>query len=108
MIDYGKETLLTLTEAAASLPRRRGGKRVNVATMYRWTTHGCRGERLETIQIGGTRFTSQEALQRFFDRLSSPINYSRAKAGVSPPLPSDSRSARENAAVVAELERLGL
>ena len=70
MIEFGKETFLTLTEEAASLPRRRGGKRVNVATLYRWTTHGCRGERLEHIQIGGTRFTSQEALQRFFERVS--------------------------------------
>ena len=72
MIDHEVETVLSLTDAAARLPRRRGGKRVNVATLYRWASNGCRGVRLETIQIGGTRCTSMQALQRFFDRLSTP------------------------------------
>jgi hypothetical protein len=72
MIDHRRETLMTLREAAASLPRRRGGKKVNVATVYRWALHGFRGVRLEAIQVGGTKFTSAEALQRFFDRLSDP------------------------------------
>ena len=32
-----------------------------------------RGVLLESIQIGATRCTSREALQRFFERLSAPI-----------------------------------
>ena len=70
-IDALSETVVSFTEMTKSLPRRRKGKRPNVATLYRWTTCGCRGVRLESIQIGGTRCTSHEALQRFFDRLSA-------------------------------------
>lgn len=71
MIDLENETVLSLTEAAKQLPRRRAGKRPHVATLYRWANRGLRGIQLETIQVGGTLCTSAEALQRFFERLSS-------------------------------------
>ncbi|MCH8146942.1 MAG: DUF1580 domain-containing protein [Planctomycetes bacterium] len=71
MINVASERTLSLTEAAKQLPRRRAGKPTHVATVYRWGSRGLRGVRLETIQIGGTRCTSVEALQRFFDRLST-------------------------------------
>ena len=66
MIDVFAEQLVSLTEAAGLLPRRRRGRKPAVQTLYRWASHGVRGVRLETIQIGGTRCTSREALQRFF------------------------------------------
>jgi hypothetical protein len=69
VIDSSCESLLTLAQAAAELPRRRGRK-TNLSTLYRWTQAGCRGVQLESIQIGGTRCTSREALQRFFEALS--------------------------------------
>ncbi len=69
-IDPNKEELLSLTEAAKSLPSRRGGKRPHVSCLYRWTTTGCKGVILESIQVGGTRCTSKEALARFFDALT--------------------------------------
>jgi len=74
MIDIQTEEVVSLTEAAKSehLPRRRKGKRPHVATLFRWATRGCRGIRLETIQCGGTRCTSVEALQRFFERCTDP------------------------------------
>lgn len=68
-IDWSKERVLTFKEAAASLPQLRGRK-VHVGTVYRWSSRGLRGVRLETIRIGGTVCTSREALQRFFARLS--------------------------------------
>src|SRR3954447_7108193 len=71
MLDTTIETVLSLAEAAEGLPRRRRGRKTHVSTLYRWTTAGCRGVRLETIQVGATRCTSREALQRFFERLSS-------------------------------------
>jgi hypothetical protein len=71
MIDTTIETIISLTEACSGLPKRRADSRPSVATLYRWSLKGCRGVILETIQIGGTRCTSREALQRFFDRLSS-------------------------------------
>ena len=72
MIDIQNEEVVSLAEAAKSkcLPRRRKGKRPHVATLFRWTTVGVRGVVLETLQCGGTRCTSLQALQRFFERLS--------------------------------------
>ncbi len=72
MIDIQDEEVVSLAEAAKSkcLPRRRKGKRPHVATLFRWATVGVRGVVLETLQCGGTRCTSVQALQRFFERLS--------------------------------------
>lgn len=71
MIDLKEESVLSLVEAAKKLPRRRAGKKPHVATLYRWASHGLKGIRLETIQVGGTLCTSLEALQRFFDGLGA-------------------------------------
>lgn len=80
MIDPKTENLLSLTEAAELLPRRRGGKKAHVSCVYRWTTSGCKGVILESIQCGGTRVTSREALARFFKKLTdaNPLTASRS------------------------------
>lgn len=65
MIDIRNERLLSLTELPDHLPKRRG-KKINISTIYRWAQRGCRGKRLETCTIGGIRYTSFEALNRFF------------------------------------------
>ncbi len=70
MIDTQAESVVTLSEAARSLPARKASRPTRTQTLYRWSTEGCRGVILETIQIGATRCTSREALQRFFNRLS--------------------------------------
>jgi Protein of unknown function (DUF1580) len=108
MIDYENETVFPLTEAPAQVPLRRGGKKINLATVYRWSTRGIRGVVLETIQIGGTRCTSAQALQRFFDRLSTAgRDPDCASGGIRHPA-SVRRRHRDDQATVAELERLGL
>ena len=71
MIDISVEEISSLTEAAKELPGRRKGVRPNVATLYRWCQVGVRGIRLEYIQVGATKCTSKEALQRFFDALTA-------------------------------------
>ena len=71
MIDCNRETLLTLSEAAKLLPARRAGKKTHISCLYRWTKTGCRGVVLESLQVGGTRCTSKEALARFFRRLTA-------------------------------------
>jgi hypothetical protein len=71
MIDIASERVISFAEAADRLPRRRKGRKPHVATLYRWAQRGCRGVVLETVQVGATRCTSIEALQRFCDRLSS-------------------------------------
>jgi hypothetical protein len=78
MIDISLEETLSLCEAAKQLPRRRAGKRPNVATLYRWAQVGCRGIRLEVLNVGATKCTSMEALQRFFDRLTAQAEAGRA------------------------------
>jgi hypothetical protein len=58
--DLKTETLLTITQATKHLPTRPA-----VVTVWRWINRGCRGIRLESIAIGGRRYTSVEALNRF-------------------------------------------
>lgn len=43
------------------------GKKVSRSTLHRWATNGVRGTVLETVRIGGRRFTSADALERFCD-----------------------------------------
>ena len=82
MIDTTIESPIPLAQAADELPRRRRGRKTHISTLYRWATAGCRGVRLETVQVGATRCTSREALQRFFERLSAPPDPSTAVFGV--------------------------
>ena len=70
MINLLNEQVVSLSEATRHLPRRRAGRKPAVQTLYRWGSTGCRGIRLEVIQVGGTLCTSLEALQRFCDALS--------------------------------------
>jgi hypothetical protein len=72
MIDSTSETLISLADAAKAVPRRRRGRKTHLSTIYRWATVGVRGVVLETLQCGGSRVTSREALQRFYERLSGP------------------------------------
>ena len=64
-IDIHTEELLELNKVPANLERRTG-KRLNLSTVYRWTNRGIAGVRLETVLVGGSRYTSAEALNRFF------------------------------------------
>jgi Protein of unknown function (DUF1580) len=112
MIDTTAETILTLAHAADELPRRRRGRKTNISTLYRWSQVGCRGIRLETIQIGGTRCTSREALQRFFERLSQAQGASPAAGGESSPAPAPARRSvirrqRDSERAAARLQSLG-
>src|SRR4028118_20809 len=104
MIDSAAEHLLSLAQAADELPRRRRGRKTHVSTLFRWSTAGCRGVVLEAIQVGGTRCTSREALQRFFERLSAPR---AVGAGVGPTslVRSTARRRRESERAGAELEK---
>jgi hypothetical protein len=70
MIDITTEKIITLPEAAAMLPARRGGRKVHVSTLFRWAQKGSRGVRLEVVRIGSALHTSKEAMQRFCDRLT--------------------------------------
>lgn len=77
------EKCLSLAEAARRCP----GPRPNICTVWRWTKKGARGVVLESAWRGGRIVISEEALQRFFDRLNAapapavtPIPTSRTRA----------------------------
>jgi hypothetical protein len=63
------EEVLSLSEAAAVLPRL-NGKRPHVSTLWRWARRGLYGIRLETRRVGRRFVTSREALERFSVRLA--------------------------------------
>lgn len=63
------ETVGTFNEIAARLPRL-SGKRIALSTLWRWSTKGCRGVRLEARRLGGRYITSIEAVDRFSARLA--------------------------------------
>ena len=70
MIDLSTEELIPISSVSKLLLFRPTGKRVHVSAVYRWIQRGVHGVRLEAIRIGGTTYTSMEALQRFADRRS--------------------------------------
>lgn len=63
MIDIATEKLLTLDQAAERLI-------VSKATLLQWIKHGSKGVTLDAIKLGVHWRTSEEALQRFGDRLT--------------------------------------
>jgi len=89
-------------------PARESGSRVQPKTIQRWALYGIRGIRLESVKVGRDRLTSAEAVQRFIDARSEPPGEaSGACVNRVPRIPSDSQSAR-NQAAAASLAELGL
>jgi hypothetical protein len=90
-VDISTEELLTFSDAAKRLPRRRLGKRPHVATLHRWATGGVRGIRLDYVVVGTQRCTSMPALQRFIDALT---DLDRGDAVAGDPAPEDREPAK--------------
>lgn len=65
-----REQVVALCDLSQHLPPR-DGKRVHISTVYRWADRGINGVRLSTLRIGGTRYTSIEAVERFIAALES-------------------------------------
>lgn len=63
MINPNTEQLVTL--ARAKIPGNPA-----IATRWRWAGKGARGVKLETLIIGGQRYTSVEAVARFIAALN--------------------------------------
>src|SRR5438552_2514025 len=99
-IDITIERLVRLDQVPRLpfLPPGRNGKKLHSATVYRWAQRGVRGVILETLSIGGTRCTSIEALQRFFDALTPERSTSAPQATEQPPAPTPSSRAQVAAA----------
>lgn len=65
-IEIGQD-LLTYGQAAQLLPK---GSRPSYSTFWRWWNRGIRGVKLETVLVGGKRYTTAAAMQRFAEALS--------------------------------------
>ena len=72
VIDLTSEQLVSLHDVPKLLPPRPNGKRLHISAIYRWVQRGIRGIRLEVIRVGGTTYTSREALQRFSSPTEAP------------------------------------
>lgn len=96
MLNLDPTKFISLSEAAAILPGR-----PSLCSLHRWTRRGVRGVRLETLLVGGKRFTTAEALQKFADAVTA--------AGASAPTRSAAvLSNRRAISAEAELERDGI
>jgi hypothetical protein len=47
----------------------RGGKRLHVATVYRWVTRGIGRHKLQAVRVGGGLATREDWLWTFFNQL---------------------------------------
>jgi hypothetical protein len=101
MISLMDEHKITLGEVPAEIPSRLGN-RLHVSTVHRWATTGVKGVILESIKIGGQRYTSKEALQRFVERCSA----GPASSATTTRTPTTRRKAIEKAE--RELDRAGI
>ena len=59
--DLLSESRISLTDLARELG-------VSVSTAWRWTLRGIRGHRLECFALGGRRYTTRQAFERFITR----------------------------------------
>ena len=63
------EDLLTLRQAAQLIPSR-SGRPIDVSSIWRWTLRGIKGKRLESVSLGGQKYTSRQALARFVSAIN--------------------------------------
>jgi len=70
-IDIELERPISFNQAAAYLPF---GYRPSLSTWWRWSRHGIGGIILETLKIGGKRYTTAGAIQRWVSALSAATN----------------------------------
>jgi hypothetical protein len=93
-IDPNSEELIHFQKAAKEFP----GRPVCLQTLHRWRLRGVRGSKLETIIIGGLRYTSLEAIGRFI---------ASQNADQSTPEISSQQRAKQSIAARHELEKMG-
>ena len=98
MIDTEAETVISFSDARSAFPGI--DRRLSLATLHRWRLNGVRGVKLETVLIGGLRYTSREAIARFIAEQNAP------EVPVAAITPSQRRKQSEAARV--ELQKMGV
>jgi hypothetical protein len=95
MIDVMTENVRLLLEWCKSAPGR-----PHHSTALRWALRGVKGVKLETVVIGGRRYTSDQAFARFVQRLNAAQTEQGEVRGVA--------ARAQQARVEQELDRAGL
>lgn len=95
MIDLN-EDLISLTDATKILPRR-NNKRPHFCTILRWCKNGIDGVKLESCRVGGTLFTSRQAIQRFVNARSDSVRHT-------PPRSQPNRAERASRSLKADFK----
>ena len=90
MIDLSSDTLLTFPQAAKYLPGNR-----HISSLHRWRLRGVRGHKLETILVGGRRYTSVAAIEIFIAATTAAANGEQPSA----------RSPRQRQCAIEQAER---
>lgn len=65
-LTLNEESSIALRDVPKILPRR-NGKKIHIATVFRWARKGLGGRVLQSRLIGGVRYTTVAALNEFFD-----------------------------------------
>jgi len=76
-------------------------EKVHVVTVWRWSLRGCKGHRLESMVVGGRRYTTLPAYERWLARINDQT-----------PRPNLGRTPRQREADIRraekELDELGI
>lgn len=82
-IDLTTEELILFSDLPKHLPKQPSGKKLHLSAAYRWKNQGICGVRLETIFVAGSRYTTKQALNRFWHRVTAAkdgVTYSPTKS----------------------------
>ena len=51
-----------------------------IGSVWRWVTHGVRGVKLESLNVGGRRYVTEEAFIRFVERTTAAAGHRSGNA----------------------------
>jgi hypothetical protein len=96
---YDLKKLLPFRELAKQMPARRAGRPVHCSCLHRWATAGCRGVKLQYVQVGATKCATLEMLDEFFGALRNRQEAGRSSTAIPTPprLPAHRRRAIDSA-----------
>jgi hypothetical protein len=102
-LDALDPTLQPLSAAARSLGQGRAGKPLSPSTLWRWSSKGLYGVRLEIVRRGGMAYTTMQALRDFF----AAVDAARVPHPIGRREPDNSAPTRASEAA-AELAKCGI
>ncbi len=91
------DEFLTFPQAAAALPRRRGGAKTSTSTLWRWSKRGSRGVFLRVVRVGGNVYVRRSDLNEFIEQ--------RSAVGHAPQCPAPSTRSKR---AMRQLDEMGM